>query len=212
MEVARMFRTLMILLAYALAISAADIEIGFDELPSNNPFCGDCAASMRYQTLYLEEELGQAITIESISLRRTPQSGASSVTLDTLAIYIGYSSVPSLGNNFDGNYQAGTRSLVFWEEDVTVSAPLPDEWFQIDLEDPFFYNGTGNLIIEYSWPSGSGAVYNWNWSDDIERSLTGEWEAVTGFTTQDCPHILLSGDLSLHGSTFGEVKAILGTE
>ena len=32
------------------------VEIGENELPSNNPFCGDCAASMRYQTLYLEAE------------------------------------------------------------------------------------------------------------------------------------------------------------
>ncbi len=204
---------LMALLAIPLFAALADtVDIGSDELPSNNPFCGNCAASMRYQTLYLEGEVGTAMTIDAISLKRTIQAGASSVTLDTLAIYIGICSGDELGTDFDSNYQAGSRKLVFWQENCTITAPNPNEWFQIDLETPFYYDGTGNIIIEYAWPAGEDAVYNWNWTGSEARSLTGEWNAASGFTTMDCPHILLNYSTGLGSSTFGEIKALLGTE
>ena len=190
---------------------AGSVEIGENELPSNNPFCGDCAASMRYQTLYLEEEIGMPLEIEAISLMRTIQSGAGSVTLDTLAIYIGYSSGDWLGTGFEANYLAGTRQLVFWEENCTITAPEPNQWFQIDLETAFSYSGSGNIVIEYAWPEGHGAVYNWNWTGTVDRSLTGEWGAASGFTSQDCPHILLTYGAGLTESTFGAIKQMLGS-
>jgi hypothetical protein len=205
-----MSRTPIILLAAAAVLTAGTVEIGFDELPSNNPFCGDCAASMRYQTLYLEGEVGQAMTIQSVSLMRTIQAGATSVTLDTLAIYMGICSGDELGTGFDSNYEPGTEQLVFWQEDCTITAPEPNQWFQIDLDTPFYYDGTGHLIIEYAWPSGSGAVYNWNWTASEARSLTGEWNSATGFTTNDCPHLLLTFTESLDSSTFGAIKSLLG--
>ncbi|MBN2586635.1 MAG: hypothetical protein JXA64_09790 [Candidatus Fermentibacteraceae bacterium] len=201
-----------VLMLLAAAVSSDSVEIGENELPSNNPFCGDCAASMRYQTLYLEDEIGSPIDIEAISLMRTIQAGATYVTLDTLVIYIGYCSGDELGTGFDGNYSPGTRQLVFWEEDCTISAPEPNQWFQIDLETPFSYSGSGNIIIEYAWPDGYGAVYNWNWTGTVARSLTGEWQSASGFTTQDCPHILLTYTNGLECTTFGAVKALLGSQ
>ena len=191
-------------------VIGGSIDIGSDEIPKNVPFCGSCAPSLRYQTLYLEGEIGDAIEIQSISLMRTPQGG-SYVTLDTLAIYMGYSSGAELGTNFDNNYSAGSVQLVFWEKDCTITAPDPNEWFQIDLETPFFYNGTGNLIIEYAWPSGRDAVYNYNWTGTVARGLAGSWGAATGYTEQDCPHILLTGTLSLQSETFAEIKTLFSS-
>lgn len=195
----------------ALNAGGGSIEIGTDEFPSNNPFCATCAADMRYQTLYLEDEIGTSIEIRSISLKRTLQGGVS-VTLDTLEIYMGYSNGAELGTNFEDNYQPGTKQLVFWEENCTINAPDPNQWFQIDLETPFLYNGSGNLIIEYAWPGGYDEVFNWNWTGNVNRSLTGGWGVVSGFTTQDCPHILLSDDLSLQNVTFGFIKSLFCRE
>lgn len=186
--------------------ASGDVEIGSDIFPANDPFCADCAESMRYQTLYLEEEIGTAIEIQSISLMRTIQ-GETEVTLDTLVIYMGYSDLDQLGTVFDDNYRPGTMTEVFWEENFTVYAPDPDSWFSIDLELPFFYNGSGNLIIEYSWPDGYGAVYNYHWDVPV-RSLTAGWGSSTGFTSDDCPHLLLTGSLSLEPLTFGAIKAM----
>ena len=101
---------------------------------------------------------------------------------------------------------------MLWEEDCTIYAPNPNQWFQIDLETPFFYDGTGNLIIEYAWPNGRDAVYNYNWTGTVARALAGSWESVTGYTEMDCPHILLSGTLELQNVTFGFIKALLGSE
>lgn len=207
----KMYRQFIFFFLLALNVSGGTVEIGTNEFFSNDPFCGSCALSMRYQNLYLQSEMASAIEIQSISLTRTP-AGGTSVTLDTLAIYMGYSSVSDLGSNYDDNYSPGTRQLVYWEEDCTITAPEPNQWFQIDLETPFFYDGTGNLIIEYAWPAGSGEVDNWNWTGTVNRSVTGGWNSETGFTSQDCPHILLTGTLSLQSETFGFIKALFAQE
>lgn len=206
-----MFKQFILFFLLALSAGGESIEIGTDEFFSNNPFCASCAASMRYQTLYLENEIGSAIEIQSISLMRTP-AGGTSVTLDTLAIYIGYSKNAELGTDFNANYLSGTRQLVFWEENCTINAPEPSQWFRIDLETPFSYSGNGNLIIEYAWPDGYDEVFNYNWTGTVNRSLTGGWGAATGFTTQDCPHILLTGALSLQSATFGFIKTLFSRE
>lgn len=189
-----------------LAVSG-DIDIGTDDYPANEPFCADCAVSMRYQTLYLEEELGNAIEIETIFLKRTIQ-GETEVTLDTLVIYMGYCDSDELGDVFAENYRPGTMTEVFWEENFTVYAPDPDSWFSVDLETPFFYDGSGNLIIEYGWPDGHGAVFNYNWEDTVARSLIQGWGSPTGSTGLGCPHLLLTGSLSLEPLTFGAIKAM----
>lgn len=206
-----MYKQFILFFLIVLNAIGGSVDIGSDEIPKNVPFCGSCALSMKYQTIYLEGEIGNAIEIQSISLMRTMQGG-DYVTLDTLAIYIGYASGDELGSNYNDNYLPGTRQLVLWEEDCTINAPNPNQWFQIDLETPFFYDGTGNLIIEYTWPSGRDAIYNYNWTGTAARGLTGSWEAVTGYTEQDCPHILLSGTLELQNQTFGYIKALLGSE
>ncbi len=194
-----------ILFILAAIAATGDVEIGSDVFPANDPFCADCAESMRYQILYLEEEIGTAIEIQSISLMRTVQ-GETEVLLDTLVIYIGYSDLDQLGTVFDDNYRPGTMTEVFWEENFTVHAPDPNSWFAVDLEVPFFYDGSGNLIIEYCWPAGSGAVYNYHW-DVPARSLTAGWGSSSGFTSDDCPHLLLTGTLNLEHFTFGALKA-----
>ena len=206
-----MNKQFVLFLLLALNAAGGSIEIGTDEFFSNNPFCASCAADMRYQTLYLESEIGDPIEIQSISLMRTP-AGGTSVTLDTLEIYIGYSKNSELGTDFDDNFIPGTRQLVFWEEDCTIYAPEPSQWFQIDLETSFNYSGSGDLIIEYAWPDGYDEIFNYNWTGTVNRSLTAGWGASTGFTTQDCPHILLTGALSLQNVTFGFIKSFCRTE
>ncbi len=202
-----MKHSITVLFILAGLAASGDIDIGIDDYPANEPFCADCAVSMRYQTLYLEEELGNAIEIETISLKRTIQ-GETEVTLDTLVIYIGYCDNDELGNVFADNYRPETMTEVFWEENFTVYAPDPDSWFSIDLETPFFYDGSGNLIIEYGWPDGHGAVFNYNWEDDVARSLIQGWGSSTGSTGLGCPHLLLTGALNLEPLTIGAVKAI----
>lgn len=197
-----------IFLILAAIAAAGDVEIGSDVFPANDPFCADCAESMRYQILYLEEEIGTAIEIHSISLMRTIQ-GETEAFLDTLVIHMGYSDLDQLGTVFDDNYRSGTMTEVFREENFIVHAPDPNSWFAIDLEEPFFYDGSGNLIIEYSWPAGHGAVYNYHW-DVPARSLTAGWGSSSGFNSDDCPHLLLTGTLKLEQFTFGAVKAVFG--
>lgn len=194
-----------------IALCAADdqVEIGWDEFPANEPFCADCALSMRYQVLYLESEIGGAMEISSFSMMSTPSTG-SSVFLDTLVIYMGNCDETSLGTDYEANYREGSRIKVLWQENCTVLAPQAGEWFDIELDQPFWYDGQGGLIIEFAWPDGYDHVYNYNWSTTTERSLHGGWGAATGFTTADVPRILLKGALSLEGMTFGGIKACFG--
>ena len=65
-----MYKQFVLFFLLALNAIGGSIDIGSDEIPKNIPFCGSCAPSLRYQTIYLEGEIGNAIEIQSISLMR----------------------------------------------------------------------------------------------------------------------------------------------
>jgi len=195
------------LLAVLAAFAAADqIEIGTDEFQSNKPFCGDCSESMRYQVLYTEEEMGDAIEISALYLKAHPASGTS-VTLDTLLVCIGQYDSEDLGTTFADNYIPGTMDTVLWQENCTLTSPGPNEWFEVPLDNGYWYDGDDGLVLEIAWPAGEDAIYNWNWTTTAMRQLLAGWNVPTGTLGMDVPHILLEGTLAFDSATFGSVKA-----
>ncbi|MCP4646685.1 MAG: hypothetical protein GY852_02975 [bacterium] len=118
-----------------------------------------------------------------------------------------------LGTNFQNNYIDGTRTLVKHSNNITV-AEGGDEWFMIDLDTPFFYDGEGSLVLEVAWNSGSGSVHNYFFDTPGSpmRLKSAEPYAETGFLSSLRCQFMLEGTQQLDGETFAAVKLILGSE
>jgi hypothetical protein len=155
----------------------------------------------------LDSEIGTAMDINTLAWKRTP-IGDPSATLDEIEIYMGLCATDELGTTFEDNYIPGTKTLVFSSSPFTISAD-PEEWAEVTLDTPFWYNGSDNLIIEVTWPNGSGSFYVYKWSSGSDRSLESGYGGTTGTLSQDVSHLQLIGDVGLEPSTFAEVKASL---
>lgn len=114
----------------------------------------------------------------------------------------------SLGS-FDENYIGGTKTLVYSNDLLVVSKA--DEWPEIELDTPFFYNGTDNLIIEISWDNEThDNTYN------VHEWFAGTNRCILSANHSDIesypflPHMKLSGYLALENSTFASIKVELG--
>ena len=163
--------------------------------------------SLRYQLVAYSDELGSAIEIESLSFQI---NSGSRVNLGTLEIYLGHTDLAELGEEFEANYIAGTKTLVYDHSPEQLNAGAPGEWLTIQLDQSFWYNGTDNLVIEIDWPSGDNAIYVWGWIDNVNRSLAGTYENATGNLSWESLLMRLNGTLSLEPVTFGAIKATLG--
>jgi len=152
----------------------------------------------------LDDEIGSAIEITSLSWN--PSDTTHAVTFDELTIYIGRCNTDELGTDFEANYLPGSKILVY--NDTNLSFEAGTGWFSIDLDTPYFYDGTQNLIIDVEWPDGSGEIYTYNWYTGANRALSGAYGAPSGNLEQTLSHLLLNGTLALNQSTFGRIKTL----
>lgn len=154
----------------------------------------------------LDDEIEDAITIDKIHLKRGP-AGEDSTVLNDFKIYMGLCASDTLGMSYDENFVSGTRTLVYSASPFTAKAEI-DEWFEIVLDSPYYYNYSDNLLIEVEWSSGMHSIYTWQWDGEWTRGLRGEYGASTANTPlADVPHLILEGELSLDSRTFGSIKA-----
>lgn len=156
----------------------------------------------------LDEEIGDAMTIETISWQRGP-SGSSTASFTGFQIFMGVTESDMLGTTFDDNYTPGTRTLVY-ETSLLELDVGPDEWIDLTLDTPYWYNGEDNLIVEVVWQSGENTVwaYVWNTTGQTPRSLEAATSgAQQGFLSQKLSELRLDGVLTLEENTFGNIKA-----
>ncbi len=149
-------------------------------------------------------EIGSAILIESISFE--PVDPTSSVFFNEFTIYLGPCSSDELGTDFEANYLPGIKTEVFNRTDWTLDAS--PGWFTIEFDTPYWYSGSGNLIIDFEWPDGEHEIYNFNWDTGSNRALYADYGEPTGTNMTDIPHMLLNGTLALDQNTFGAIKAL----
>ena len=155
----------------------------------------------------LTSEIGDAIEIESISFRNSPASPDPAGNYDDLEIYIGLCDSDVLGATYADNFITGTRTLVLSSTLYSTGTVGVGEWFDIELDTPYWYNGADNLLIEVIWPSGSGSLYPYAWDSGSDRSSFGTYSSTSGAFQSRLPHMRLNGTLELSNTTFGEIKA-----
>ena len=157
------------------------------------------------------DEIGEAIEVTSIGWHRAA-GGTPSATFNKFQIFMGYCPNDLLDTNFMDNYIENTRTEVHFSSSINV-AEGGDEWFYIDLDTPFWYDGTQNLILEVVWESGSGSVHNYFFDTPGApmRLKSAEPYAETGFLSSLRCQFMLVGTEQLENGTFASVKVLLGS-
>ena len=156
----------------------------------------------------LEEELGHPILIESISFM---VEDFYSSWKTNVFIYLALTDMDELTQTFEANYNVGSKQLVL-EADTLNYGTVPEEWFTLEMQTPFWYPGEGNLLLElisYEADGGYTDIYNWN-SDSNRALVTHDCSNPIGNLDMWVPYITLSGSLNLQQMTFGGIKATLG--
>lgn len=160
----------------------------------------------------LDEELGGAMDISAIACRRYTPGDTVEGTFHDFSIYLALSDQDAVGSTFDDNYMEGTRILVFSRDTMTISNS-PEEWVEFVLDNPFWFNGEDNLVVEFLWSSAEtddSCMYTWHWDTGAIRSINGEYGGSTGTMSSLVIMLRFSGDMALASSTFGGIKASLG--
>jgi|WetSurMetagenome_2_1015567.scaffolds.fasta_scaffold01784_7 hypothetical protein len=153
------------------------------------------------------------MTIESIAWQRTDDGEGDSVAVfPDFHLYMGLCDSDQLGTEFEENYIPGSRVLVFDASPLTAQGD-PGGWFEIQLETPFWYDGSSNLIVELDWEGATGSFHTYRWNTPgVPRSLKAPTpDGPTGFLSSEMSELMLDGAFGLTGCTFGRIKVLLGS-
>lgn len=110
---------------------------------------------------------------------------------------------------FADNYPPGSLVQVAYVDSLSTTGPEGTE-ITVELETPFYYNGTENLLIDTEYSDGCSFAWNWGWNPFSNRGLVSSSGYSTGNLAEYIPYIVLESPASLSGETFGGIKVILG--
>jgi hypothetical protein len=159
----------------------------------------------------LDSEIGEAFEFDTICLKRHSSGSTSAGTnYDDFQIWVGLTDTDALSPVFEDNFLPGTRTLLFSRDSLYLEAE-PNAWIPFELDTPYWYGGSHNLIIEVLWSGGeeigSECVYTWQWNTGTMRCASGPFSSSSGSLTSVIPLLQLVGEASLDSATFAEVKA-----
>lgn len=149
------------------------------------------------------------MTIGEVSWQRAGTSGSPQGYYNTFRIYMGHADTDELSDTFEDNYVPGSRTLVYSTATQTMSAD-PDQWMTIQLDTPFEYDGTRDLIVEISWVGGSNMFFTYMWETGSNRGLMNKNDVTspTGTLYTRMSQLMFSPASSLEQHTFGAIKAL----
>ncbi len=175
-------------------VDAMDTDV-MDNRTSTNviPFCPHFTSSneMRTQMLYNSTTIKERGRISEIGflLSDTPPNWAN---MSQFSIRMAYSDNSSLGESFEANH-IGAWTEVFSRDYFNASTDGNHGWLGIELDTPFEYDGTHNLVLDIRWSGGSRdqsnpglglglgtrhASYNSRLSSDSYSAETGDADKV----------------------------------
>lgn len=166
---------------------------------------------MHYQLVVLADEIGDAITISSLAWQRAP-SGSDQGHYYDVEVRMGLCASDQLVSTFADNWITGTETLVYSADTLDLAAGS-NEWEPIILDEPYWYNGEDNLLIDIQWASAntSYSFYTWRWETGAIRSVRAtNLSSPTGIISTQMSELMISGALVLDQLTFGGIKSLFG--
>lgn len=136
--------------ALAAFVLASGLVAQSAYVPSNTPATGTCNAfpfstsDMRYQALVTAADMGSTPAL--ICGFAVAQCSTGTATFQRLTVKMAHITAASLSTTFDANLAAGAITVLdipnyTWQATANV-------WNDLDVQVPFVYNGTDNLVIE----------------------------------------------------------------
>jgi len=150
--------TVAFLIIFSIAVFS--IEIGLSQFGLYTPFGAQDwtgTNSERTQHLILKSDGLTALTITRIEYRSHYNAG--NTTYSNFTIKLCDTAVTEVTANWVANYGGNTPITVFSRDSIEIETS-PLEWFVFDLDEPFVYNGTDNLLVEVEWNGKSGVGIN----------------------------------------------------
>jgi len=77
--------------------------------------------------------------------------------LNNFRVRLCHTGLAALTSSYEGNYDGHTPVQVFYEASL-FQYPPQNSWFGYELQTPFAYDGTHNLIVEVWWDGGGSAA------------------------------------------------------
>jgi len=160
------------------------------------------------------EELGsQSLLITAISFNAAVLSDPEG-PYEELSILMGHTELESLTETFADNWSSPGEQ-VFFEQSYFISGVVPGSYFTFQLDTPFVYNGSENLLIEITWdgppepPLGQGSIYTWYWTTTGNRVLSSnDLSSATGSAFEYCNNIRIDYSTeAFENITFAGIKA-----
>jgi hypothetical protein len=123
------------------------------QLDSNTVWDGHFDSSitdLRVQHLYFADWIGGSGYITAIAFKSNTTTAAE-ITCPDLTLKMGHTSFSALTNMFAMNVEQGKGSVetVLTNAQVVVPVVSAGDYFEIQLDTPFYYNGVDNLVVEF---------------------------------------------------------------
>ncbi|MBS3789638.1 MAG: DNRLRE domain-containing protein, partial [Candidatus Thermoplasmatota archaeon] len=149
---------------------------------ATRPFGSGAFPDQRYQILQNSSSLNATGAVDKIRLQ-SYQNGLDWAVVENLSIRMAHSTNVSLGNNFEANY-IGSWVEVLNRSSYNLSSEGALEWIEIELDDPFYYDGSHNMVIDIRWKGGYASDWGLdlyvNASSNNDQTLYGGYDADTG--------------------------------
>ncbi len=160
-----------------------------------------------------EELQNIAMEVNAISFNAAPPSDPEG-PYENLTVLMGHTGLSSLTETYDDNWST-SGTTVLPPSTVIFTDVVIGDWFTIELDTPFQYDGSQNLLIEIVWsgptpvPFGQGSLYSWSWNAGENRSVSGtSTTSPTGFASTIVQMLRIDYDpLALDQTTFAGIKA-----
>ena len=132
---------------------------------------------------------------------------------ESFTMYLGYCAEDTLDLDFQSNYTPGSKTLVFSADPLQLTASGTGDWVTIELDEPFWYNGVDNLIIDCQWNNANddNSFYASQWAS-ARNTCVYEYNTPqhSHTRTSEVPYMIISGAQMLENGTFASIKVLLG--
>ena len=192
---------ILLFLASFVSMKAQEIIIGTGSSTSSSVAFYPLYMDSWYESTYLSSEVNAAGAILSVSLQAT---GSSTLSCETVDIYMGHRSSGSYSSTTNWT-PASELTLVYSGTNESIGSGTGG-WETFNLQVPFVYNGTDNLVIVWSKHATS-----WTSSVTYAYTTTSDYTNLYRNTDNDASYAQHPGSASgSRGSNRPNIKLMIG--